>query len=155
MGDLVPQRTTVWGAGARRGAGSQQPGPAVLPGGQPLQQLIEDGELPVAAGWRTRSSWPTGSGCPGRPCAAPSSTWSSGACWCASAASAPRSCTPRCAGRLELTSLYDDLVKSGQRPRTEIKLLEIRTAPDAVAEALGHPVRSEINWLERLRYGRR
>jgi DNA-binding GntR family transcriptional regulator len=59
---------------------------------------------------------------------------------------------PKVRRPVELSSLYDDLVKAGQRPRTEIKLLEIRPAPDAIAEALGIPFGSEINWLERLRY---
>ncbi|HEY1967537.1 MAG TPA: GntR family transcriptional regulator [Pseudonocardia sp.] len=52
---------------------------------------------------------------------------------------------------VELSSLYDDLAKSGQRPRTVVRLLEIRPAPDPIAEALGIPFGTEINWLERLR----
>ncbi|GAA5170905.1 GntR family transcriptional regulator [Pseudonocardia eucalypti] len=59
---------------------------------------------------------------------------------------------PKLRRPVELSSLYDDLVKSGQRPHTEITVLEIRPAPDAIAEALGIPFGTEITWMERLRY---
>ena len=54
--------------------------------------------------------------------------------------------------KFELTSLYDDLVKSGQTPRTEVRLLEVRRAPDHVAEALGVPAGLDVTWIERLRH---
>ena len=53
---------------------------------------------------------------------------------------------------VELSSLYDDLVNSGQQPRTEIRSFDIRPAPDHVAEALGVPEGTEVSWFERLRY---
>ena len=59
---------------------------------------------------------------------------------------------PKVRRPVELSSLYDDLVKSGQQPRTEIRTLEVRPAPDHVAEALGVPKGAEVTWLERLRF---
>lgn len=59
---------------------------------------------------------------------------------------------PKVRRPVELTSLYDDLAKSGQEPRTEVLLLEVRRAPDHVAEALGAPGGLEITWIERLRH---
>ncbi|WP_305849669.1 GntR family transcriptional regulator [Pseudonocardia sp. H11422] len=59
---------------------------------------------------------------------------------------------PKVRRPVELSSLYDDLVKTGQKPRTEIRTLEIKQAPDAIAEALGVPFGTEITWIERLRY---
>lgn len=53
---------------------------------------------------------------------------------------------------VELSSLYDDLVKSGREPRTEIQRFEVMPAPDAIAQALGIPEGDEITWMERLRY---
>ena len=41
------------------------------------------------------------------------------ACWCASAASAPRSCRGSCNRPVELTSLYDDLARTGSVPSTD------------------------------------
>ncbi len=59
---------------------------------------------------------------------------------------------PKVRRPVELSSLYDDLVGSGQQPRTEIRSLEVRPAPDHVAEALGVPEGTEVTWFERLRY---
>ena len=59
---------------------------------------------------------------------------------------------PKVRRPVELSSLYDDLVKSGRKPRTEVRVMEIKAAPDAIAEALGLPFGSEITWIERLRY---
>jgi DNA-binding GntR family transcriptional regulator len=59
---------------------------------------------------------------------------------------------PKVRRPVELTSLYDDLAKSGQSPRTEVLLLEVRRAPDHVAEALGVPGGLDITWIERLRH---
>jgi DNA-binding GntR family transcriptional regulator len=53
---------------------------------------------------------------------------------------------------VELTSLYDDLTSSGQRPRTEIRSFEVGPAPDGVAEALGVPAGTDVTWFERLRH---
>lgn len=59
---------------------------------------------------------------------------------------------PKVRRPVELTSLYDDLVKSGQSPRTEVRVLEVRRAPDHVADALGRPEGLDITWIERLRH---
>jgi len=59
---------------------------------------------------------------------------------------------PKVRRPVELTSLYDDLAKSGQSPRTEVRLLEVRRAPDHVAEALGMPTGLDVTWIERLRH---
>lgn len=53
---------------------------------------------------------------------------------------------------VELSSLYDDLVSTGQEPRTEIRSFDVRPAPGHVAEALGVPEGTEVSWFERLRY---
>lgn len=59
---------------------------------------------------------------------------------------------PKVRRPVELTSLYDDLRKSGQAPRTEVRCLEVRRAPDHVAEALGMPAGLDVTWFERLRH---
>ena len=59
---------------------------------------------------------------------------------------------PKVRRPVELSSLYDDLAKSGQEPRTEIRLFDVRPAPDHVAEALGVPEGTEVAWFERLRF---
>jgi DNA-binding GntR family transcriptional regulator len=53
---------------------------------------------------------------------------------------------------LELTSLYDDLTKAGQRQRTEVLTLERRPADDRVAGELQLDPGEEVWFLERLRY---
>ena len=50
-----------------------------------------------------------------------------------------------------LTSLYDDLQASGQRPRTSVLDWTVETAPPAVAAALGLPSNSEVAHFRRLR----
>jgi DNA-binding GntR family transcriptional regulator len=59
---------------------------------------------------------------------------------------------PKVRRPVELSSLYDDLAKSGQEPSTRIRTLEVKPAPDHVAEALGVPEGTEVTWLERLRF---
>ncbi|MEJ3652257.1 GntR family transcriptional regulator [Actinomycetes bacterium KLBMP 9759] len=59
---------------------------------------------------------------------------------------------PKVRRPVELSSLYDDLAKTGQQPRTEIRSFEVGPAPDHIAEALGIPEGAEITWFERLRY---
>lgn len=59
---------------------------------------------------------------------------------------------PKVRRPVELSSLYDDLAKSGQTPRTQVRTLEVCPAPDAVADALGVPQGLEVTWIERLRY---
>jgi DNA-binding GntR family transcriptional regulator len=59
---------------------------------------------------------------------------------------------PKVRRPVELSSLYDDLAKSGQEPRTEIRTFEVKPAPAHLAEALGITDSAEITWLERLRY---
>jgi DNA-binding GntR family transcriptional regulator len=53
---------------------------------------------------------------------------------------------------IELTSLYDDLVASKQRPRTDVLALGVEPAPTKVAVTLGVPENSPVLTLERLRY---
>jgi DNA-binding GntR family transcriptional regulator len=53
---------------------------------------------------------------------------------------------------VELTSLYDDLHRTHQQPRTEVLSLEETTAPDEVAVALSLPAGAPVLAVERLRY---
>jgi DNA-binding GntR family transcriptional regulator len=59
---------------------------------------------------------------------------------------------PKVRRPVELSSLYDDLAKSSQNPRTRVRVLEVKPAPDHVAEALGVPEGTEVTWIERLRF---
>lgn len=52
---------------------------------------------------------------------------------------------------VELTSLFEDLERSGQKPQTTVLSAEIGTADEAVAEALGVPVGSPTVHITRLR----
>jgi DNA-binding GntR family transcriptional regulator len=56
--------------------------------------------------------------------------------------------------RMELTSLFDDLVRSGQKPATQVLTRELVPAPGHVAERLGVRVGIEVLHLERLRLAR-
>jgi DNA-binding GntR family transcriptional regulator len=53
---------------------------------------------------------------------------------------------------VELTSLYDDLVKTGREPRTEVLSFTVVPAPDALALALRIPPRSDVTSIRRLRF---
>ena len=53
---------------------------------------------------------------------------------------------------LELTSLYDDLSKAGQRQRTEVLTLERRAADERIAGELQLGPGEQVWFLERLRY---
>jgi DNA-binding GntR family transcriptional regulator len=53
---------------------------------------------------------------------------------------------------LELTSLYDDLAKAGQRQRTEVLTLGRRPADDTLAGELQLDPGEEVWFLERLRF---
>lgn len=53
---------------------------------------------------------------------------------------------------VELSSLYDDLIKAGQQPRTEVLGLDVEPATDLIAHALSVPEASEVYHLRRLRY---
>lgn len=53
---------------------------------------------------------------------------------------------------LELTSLYDDLLKAGQQQRTSVICLEQQETTDLVAAELGLGEGQEVWFLERLRY---
>jgi DNA-binding GntR family transcriptional regulator len=59
---------------------------------------------------------------------------------------------PKVRRPVELSSLYDDLIKAGKQPRTEIRSFEIVPATDALAQALAIPEGTEVTWVERLRY---
>jgi DNA-binding GntR family transcriptional regulator len=53
---------------------------------------------------------------------------------------------------VELTSLYDDLVKVGRRPSNDVLAFEIIPATDTIALALDIAPRSDVISIERLRY---
>ncbi|GAA4685569.1 GntR family transcriptional regulator [Phytohabitans rumicis] len=53
---------------------------------------------------------------------------------------------------VELTSLYDDLDRTHQQPRTDVLSLAETTAPDEVAVALVLPTGAPVLAIERLRY---
>lgn len=59
---------------------------------------------------------------------------------------------PKVRRPVELSSLYDDLVTSDRKPRTEVLDLKVIPAPAHVAEALELPPGTEVTWIERLRY---
>lgn len=54
--------------------------------------------------------------------------------------------------RAELTSLYDDLIREGRTPRTEVLSLNCSTQDDRAAEALGLPPGTPLVSIVRLRY---
>lgn len=51
-----------------------------------------------------------------------------------------------------LTSLYEDLVKSGRSPRTKVIRFEIIPVSDTMALTLGVPPRSDMTSIQRLRF---
>jgi DNA-binding GntR family transcriptional regulator len=53
---------------------------------------------------------------------------------------------------VELTSLYEDLDRTHQQPRTDVLSLAPATAPDEVAVALALPAGAAVLAIERLRY---
>jgi len=53
---------------------------------------------------------------------------------------------------VELTSLYDDLNRTHQQPRTDVLSLAETVAPDDVAVAMALPAGSPVLAIERLRY---
>lgn len=55
---------------------------------------------------------------------------------------------------MDLTSLFDDLARSDQKPATQLLDRELVPAPAAVAEPLGVPVGTQVLHLERLRSAR-
>src|SRR5689334_13779928 len=59
---------------------------------------------------------------------------------------------PKVRRPVELTSLYDDLAKTGRAPRTQVRSLEVGTASAAIAEALGVPEGCPVSIIERIRY---
>ena len=59
---------------------------------------------------------------------------------------------PKVRRPVELTSLWDDLAKTGRAPRTEVRSLEVGPASDLVAGALGLAPGSPVTTLERIRF---
>ena len=53
---------------------------------------------------------------------------------------------------VELTSLYDDLSRTNQKPTTQLLVFETAAVPDDVAVRLGVPIGSPAVHLERLRF---
>ena len=53
---------------------------------------------------------------------------------------------------VELTSLYDDLAKTGRDPSTRVVSFRTEAAPDALAVKLGIPAGTPVYVFERLRY---
>jgi DNA-binding GntR family transcriptional regulator len=53
---------------------------------------------------------------------------------------------------VELTSLYDDLAKTGRDPSTQVVSFRTEAAPDAIAVTLGIPAGTPVYVFERLRY---
>lgn len=59
---------------------------------------------------------------------------------------------PKVRRPVALSSLHDDLTKTGRAPRTEVLSLDVRPVTDAVAHVLGVPDGTPATHLERLRY---
>jgi DNA-binding GntR family transcriptional regulator len=59
---------------------------------------------------------------------------------------------PKVRRPVELSSLHDDLSKTGRAPRTEVLSFEVRPVTDVMAHALGVPDGTPATHLERLRY---
>ena len=53
---------------------------------------------------------------------------------------------------VELTSLYDDLARTKQKPATQILVHETTAAPDDIAVRLGLPIGTPVVHLERVRF---
>jgi DNA-binding GntR family transcriptional regulator len=53
---------------------------------------------------------------------------------------------------VELTSLNDDLAKTGRQPRTEVLHFAVEPVSDAIARELGVPPDTEVYVFDRLRY---
>ena len=59
---------------------------------------------------------------------------------------------PKVRRPVELSSLYDDLVKTGQSPITEVLDFGVGPATAPMAERYGVPEGLEVTWFDRLRY---
>src|SRR3954447_2170813 len=59
---------------------------------------------------------------------------------------------PKVRRPVELSSLYDDLVAGDRAPRTEVLALRVIPASDAIAASLSLEPGAEVTWIERLRY---
>lgn len=147
----MAERTTVWGLVPDMALDRGSPVPLYFQVATRLQELIEQGELPVGGRLENEVELADRLGV-SRP------TMRRAIGYLVERGMLVRKrgvgtqiVHPKVRRPVELSSLYDDLIKSGQRPRTLVTLLEIRHAPDAVAEALGIPFGTEINWLERVR----
>jgi DNA-binding GntR family transcriptional regulator len=53
---------------------------------------------------------------------------------------------------IELTSLYDDLVRTGQTPTTRVLSNDVEAAPPEAAQALGMPEGTRVVGIRRVRY---
>src|SRR5690348_11620269 len=59
---------------------------------------------------------------------------------------------PKVRRPVELTSLYDDLAKTGRAPRTQVRSLDVGPAGDTIAELLGITPDTPVTTIERIRY---
>lgn len=59
---------------------------------------------------------------------------------------------PKVRRPVELTSLYDDLAKSGQQPQTHLRGFAVGPATAQMSHDLGVPEGTPVTWFERLRY---
>ncbi|MDN5860557.1 MAG: GntR family transcriptional regulator, partial [Pseudonocardia sp.] len=59
---------------------------------------------------------------------------------------------PKVRRPVELTSLWDDLVRSEQRPHTEVRRFAVETISAHVAQELGLPADIQVTRFERVRY---
>jgi DNA-binding GntR family transcriptional regulator len=59
---------------------------------------------------------------------------------------------PKVRRPVELSSLYDDLVNSDRRPRTDVLDLRVIPASQEIAAALEIDAGTEVTWIERLRH---
>ncbi len=148
----MTERTTTGGLVPEVALDRSSPVPLYFQVATRLQQLIEDGEMPVGGRLQNEVELATRLGV-SRP------TMRRAIQYLVERGMLVRKrgvgtqiVHPKVRRPVELSSLYDDLAKSGQQPHTEIRLFEIKPAPDYIADALGVPDGTEIAWFERLRH---
>lgn len=147
----MAERTTVWGLVPDMALDRTSPVPLYFQVATRIEQLIEDGELPVGGRLENEVELADRLGVSRPTMRRAIGYLVERGLLLRKRGVGTQIVHPKVRRPVQLSSLYDDLAKSGQRPRTVVRLLEIRRAPDQIAETLGIPFGSEINWLERLR----